>query len=330
MQKSRKRNEKKPLAENEAVGLLAAKPSALQPVVYGKTDLAGLEEWGKAIAPILKELLPKYPKGTLLANTWEPNSRDWRRVEKEIGGQSRSLRKIFKELKGAPVTADECDAIIKTGLTQARENTHLMLALDTPFDEVIKANLAADGTYIISDSTLHYFSPMGPRLQFASQQVSTGEKVAKGLLGLSIIVEAVGFIGALLGINLPKVDLIKLGNKLGGRTRSRVVFRQIDKLFKFLQNAQKTLAEKLEAIIDFLNALWRIGILSDILAGIFASLRWWEIAGMIVMFGAQLALLANPATGAALAAKKAIAIGSTVYSLAKKGVDFGRLLVSTA
>ncbi|MCP9237469.1 hypothetical protein [Lewinella sp. JB7] len=312
-------------AATDVKAMLRDNPSFVQPFIYTTGDLQALQSWGETLAPIVQQTAKGYAKGTLLADDWAPSEKDWKRVAKELPEAIAPYRKMLGKLRGSEVTKEEWKALTKIGLARARKGMQAMLPTDSPFARILAANLAADGTYTLTGPTLTYHSPMGPQLPLAQMQISTRDEVAKGLLSLSIIAEVIGLIGALVGISFPKVDLVKLSNKLGARTRSRLVFRQIDKLFKVLQNKQKSLADKLEAILDFVNRLSRAGIISDVAAGILSSMSWWEIGASLVMLAAQLVLLSNPATASALAAKKAIALGSAIYALAKKGLDLGRL-----
>jgi hypothetical protein len=219
------------------------------------------------------------------------------------------------------------DALIRIGLQKAQLAALPKGSPAPGQQELFVANLVQEGTYQLTGSTFVFNSPVGGStvLNIGNDDDLTSAEII--LVG-SLTVETLGFIAALAGIFLPKVDLYSLAAKFGDRFRSPTVQRALGRLLRVLRDGQKSLAEKVEAILTFMNVLSNLGLLSDIIAQILHDLSWWRIGLLIVQLIAQIALWLLPGAQAALVAQKGIAIANSVLSLTTKGRDLGDMLKS--
>jgi hypothetical protein len=253
-----------------------------------------------------------------------PRPGDLEKARRAFAVHRPHLIRYFASLKGAPLTRAEADEILKEG--QARAWSAATRAVDPAFDleQLLAANLAADGSYQFADGQFRFTPPGGQTVSFASRR---GEPDTPEMILLaSVTVETVGLLAALAGVLLPKVPIGSIATKLRARLTSPSTRREIARLRRILSDANKTIAEKLSAIFDYLGFLASAGILSDILAQILSELTWWRIALLIAQLVAQLTLWLVPGAQAALVTTRAIAVANSVLALAQKGRDLGDML----
>lgn len=293
------------------------------------TDHDLLREGAQQLRPLLKEFSKPLLKAIAVGAFTPPPDKVWKRIQRQLPDQFGGLRTQLSRLKGERLTDEEFEKLLSLGVANARTATDRMMQSWDGAAQLTDRNLVADGTYQISGSSFAYFSPGTSGDLVLNLSDSKDLTTAEIILITSIVVEVLGFVFALFGVIFPRVDLVKLWNKVF-RTRSRTVFRQMQRLLEILMDAQKTVAQKLEAILKFVNALANLGVLSDIVAQIFHDLSWWRIGLLIVQFLAQLALWLIPGAQAALAAQKAIAMANAVVSLTTKARDLGDMLTRKA
>jgi hypothetical protein len=105
---------------------------------------------------------------------------------------------------------------------------------------------------------------------------------------------------------------IKLGSILGCDCVSMTQFTSLILPASPDHAAPRSLADKLQAILKFVNFLAGAGILPDIIAQALFNHSWWRIALLV----------------AQLAAQKTIAVANAVLSLVTKGRDLGDMLAA--
>jgi hypothetical protein len=299
-------------------------PIPLPAAISTDLDLAELRRALRDYRPLFRQLhqdvlreerrRPKFPR---------PSDRD--KAHKAFAAQRGQLVELFATLKGAPLTPAEAHELLEEAESRAWSATTCALDADYGLDQLITANLAADGTYRLAGGQFMFTPPGGQTVVFANVR-GEPETPAEIILLTSITVEVIGLLAALAGVVLPTIPIGKIATKLRARLTSPSTRREIAKLRRILGDANKTIAEKLAAIFDYLGYLSSAGLLSDILAQILADLSWWRIALLIAQLIAQLAIWLVPGAQAALVATRAIAVANAVLAIVTKGRDLGDML----
>ncbi|MBW7997996.1 MAG: hypothetical protein FVQ81_15800 [Candidatus Glassbacteria bacterium] len=288
-------------------------------------DIELLIKGSQQLKPLLDSLREEL-QDSIKAQPFEmPSKKVWKEIERALPLQYKGLRKNLAQLKGKDLTDGEFNRLIHMGVDKARLATEKIMKPGSGLEEIVEKNLSADGTYKFVGTTLIWNTPEHLPDIVLNTSDSDELTAAEIILITSLIVEVVGFLFALLGVVFPKIDLVKLWNKVL-RTRSRRVFELLKKLLEVLMDAQKPIAKKLEAILKFVKALASLGLLSDLIAQIFNDMSWLQLAFMLLQILAQVALWLLPGAQAALVAQKMVAVLSAIVSLTKKARDLAGML----
>ncbi|MFQ5598557.1 MAG: hypothetical protein ACE5GK_10960 [Nitrospiria bacterium] len=239
------------------------------------------------------------------------------RVKKTLHNYHGTFKRQFAELTGEDVSDQQVTSLLNTAMEEGMGRLAYALDRHTSLHKIMEHNLQADGVWQRTGPMLAWQTSGGQELVFNVKQSATDKAAGLGIMIGLFVLELVAMFAALLGVVLPKIPA-GLADNVGremARPRNRRLLRR---LMKILSDAGRSMAEKVEAIFKWVQAMFEAGFFGLLFKKLFDGLSGWRIALIIAMMIAQLAAMFVPGVGQALVIKKGATIALGLGTMAGK------------
>lgn len=248
-----------------------------------------------------------------------------RNITAQINEYQPLFKKQFKQIIGPDISDADVQEVMSTALNEFWGRAEYALDRKTDLMPLMVSNLQADGVWRRAGPMLAWQSPGGGELVLNVSN-STDKAAGLGIMVALFLLELIAMIASLLGIALPKVPAGSVADDVGREMAKPRMQRILKRLLRILNDARKTLTEKIDAVLDFAKAIFEVGLLGTVLKKIFDGLSRWRIAILVALFVAQLIIMFTPGAGQALVAKKLATVALGVTSLGAKAWEIGDIL----